>query len=136
MNLIYAAAVSNDATGVRIDKWLWAVRLFKTRTLAATACNGGHVKLNDKNIKPARELRVGDVIRARVGRLEKIVRVKAILERRIGAKLVTDYLEDLTPAEAYEKARSDTAAEGVPHRPKGTGRPTKKQRRQLKPFTG
>jgi len=75
-------------------------------------------------------------VRARVGRVERRVRVKALLDRRVGARLVPDYLEDLTPPEEYARAREQAAAEGVPQRPRGAGRPTKKQRRQLKPFTG
>jgi len=128
--------VAEELRSVRIDKWLWAVRLFKSRSLAATACSAGHVKVENTSVKPAREIRVGDTIQARVGRVNRTVKVLALLERRIGAKLVPEHLEDLTPATEYEKARQTSAAEGVPIRDKGTGRPTKKQRRQLKPFTG
>ena len=121
---------------MRIDKWLWAVRLYKSRSLAATSCTAGHVKLDNRPVKPARDIRPGDVIHARVGIVKRTVRVLAVLERRLPAKLVPDYLEDLTPAAEYEKARQTAEAGGVPVRDRGTGRPTKKQRRQLKPFTG
>lgn len=128
--------MAEELQSVRIDKWLWAVRLFKSRSLAASACTAGHVKVDHASVKPAREVRVGDIIQARIGRVNRTIKVLALLERRIGAKLVPNHLEDLTPRKEFEKAREAAASEGVPARPKGTGRPTKKQRRQLKPFTG
>ena len=124
----------SDLEKVRIDKWLWAVRLYKSRSLATEACNAGHVKIDGKQVKPAREIRVGEKISARCGQVNRTVEVVALLERRVGAKLVPDYLKDLTPAEEYERAKR--ANEGIVHFPKGMGRPTKKQRRLLKPFTG
>lgn len=132
----YHTSVTDEPSGVRIDKWLWAVRLFKTRSLASTACTAGHVRLGDRPVKPAREIRPGEVIRARANRINRTVKVLAVIDRRIAAKLVPDYLEDMTSPAEYEKARQQSQADGIPHRPKGTGRPTKKQRRQLKPFTG
>jgi ribosome-associated heat shock protein Hsp15 len=114
---------------VRIDKWLWAVRLFKSRSLATVACNAGHVKIGGQNVKPARELQVGEIISARTGRLNRTVKVLALLENRIGFKLVGEYLEDLTPAEEYARARREAAE--APHPVPGVfGRPTKRQRRQ------
>ncbi|MBG85892.1 MAG: RNA-binding protein [Verrucomicrobiales bacterium] len=124
----------SELESIRIDKWLWAVRLYKTRTQATEACNAGHVKLIGTSVKPAREIRIGDEISAKTGRIYKTVRVVALLERRVGAKLVSGYLEDLTSAEEYERAKQDSGSAG-PTYPKGLGRPTKKQRRQLKPFT-
>ena len=93
------------------------------------------MKLDGNTIKPAREIRVGDTIQARANRVKRTVKVLALLERRIGPKLVENCFEDLTPAAEFEKARQTTQG-GVPVRDKGSGRPTKKQRRQLKPFTG
>lgn len=118
---------------VRIDKWLWAVRLYKSRSLATEACTAGHVKLAGQALKPAREVRPGEVITALTGHIHRTVRVLAVLERRVGAKVVKDYLEDLTPAEEYTRARQEAAEQAVVY-PKGLGRPTKKQRRLLQQF--
>ena len=123
-----------DSTGsIRIDKWLWAVRLYKSRSLATQACLAGHVKMDGHNVKPAREVRAGDVISARTGFVQRTVRIVAVLEKRVGAKLVDEYLEDLTPAEEYEKARQHCAQPVVKY-PRGWGRPTKKNRRELEGF--
>lgn len=118
---------------VRIDKWLWAVRLYKTRALATEACSAGHVKMDGKPVKPAKEIRAGNVIKAHCGQLNRTVEVIVPLDRRVGAKLVSDYLKDLTPPEEYERAKRSN--EGMIQFPKGSGRPTKKQRRLLKPFS-
>jgi ribosome-associated heat shock protein Hsp15 len=118
---------------VRIDKWLWAVRLYKSRSLATEACNAGHVKISGLSVKPSREVRVGDAITALTGRIHRTVKVLALLEQRVGAKLVSQFLEDLTSAEEYARARSE-AQQAPIHFPKGFGRPTKKQRRQLERF--
>lgn len=115
---------------IRIDKWLWAVRLFKTRTLAAEACRGGHVQINGEPAKPAREVRTGDVLTARLGDLVRTVRVRGALEKRVGAALVADYLDDLTPAEEYERVRK-RAENSAAFRDSGTGRPTKRDRRRM-----
>lgn len=115
---------------IRIDKWLWAVRLFKTRTQASDACRGGKVKMDGQNVKPSRDIRVGEEIEVRTGAIRKKVAVKAILKNRIGAKLVDDYLEDLTPSEEYEKL--DMLKQlNYEKRDRGTGRPTKKNRRDI-----
>jgi ribosome-associated heat shock protein Hsp15 len=117
-------------TSVRIDKWLWAVRLFKSRSLATAACQAGHVKIAGQSVKPSREVRVGEVIAAQTGRVQRSVRVLALLEHRVGAKLVPECLEDLTPPEEYERARRE-AEPALLQFPKGWGRPTKRQRRQI-----
>ncbi len=122
-------------SGVRADRWLWAVRLYKTRSLASAACDAGHVKINGHPCKPARTVRAGDVLNALTGEIHRTVKVTAVLENRIGAKLVSQYLEDLTPAAEYEKPREKyVAPSGL--RPKGAGRPTKKDRRMLGSFFG
>jgi ribosome-associated heat shock protein Hsp15 len=118
---------------VRIDKWLWAVRLYKSRSLATEACNAGHVKISGLSVKPSREVRVGDAITALTGRIHRTVKVLALLEQRVGAKLVSQFLEDLTLPEEYARARAE-ALQAPIHFPKGFGRPTKKQRRQLERF--
>ncbi len=114
----------------RLDKWLWATRIYKTRTLAADACRGGHVRIEGEKVKPSRNANVGDVIVAQTDSVKKTVRVKALLERRVGAKLVEEYLEDLTPPEELAPKR-ETFAQSILKRDKGTGRPTKKDRRDM-----
>jgi ribosome-associated heat shock protein Hsp15 len=115
---------------VRIDKWLWAVRLYKSRSLAAVACNAGHIKIGGQSVKASREVHVGEVISALAGRVNRTVKVVALLENRVGAKVVSKFLEDQTPPEEYARAREE-AAQAAVHFPKGLGRPTKKQRRLL-----
>lgn len=116
---------------VRLDKWLWAVRLYKTRSIATNACRAGHVKIDGENIKPSRTVRINDVITARTGELNRTVKVIGLIEHRVGPKLVDKHLEDLTPAAEYLRVAQDRALPRVPKRSKGSGRPTKKERRQL-----
>lgn len=113
---------------IRIDKWLWAVRVFKTRNQAAAACKGGRVKIDGQSVKASRELKEGDTIEISLGGLTKKVRVRALLQNRVGAKLVDDYMEDLTPQEAYDEHKLK-AKVNVEFRKRGEGRPTKKERR-------
>src|SRR5262245_45693225 len=115
---------------VRIDRWLWAVRLYKSRSLATEACHAGHVKIGGNSVKPSRDVRTGERISVFAGQVRRTVKVLALLDRRVGAKLVSQFLEDLTPPEEYMRAREET---GVRF-PKGFGRPTKKQRRQWERF--
>ena len=111
------------------------MRLFKTRTLAARACDAGHVRVNGQTVKPSRALRPGDVVNALLGEITRTVKVLAVLERRVGAKAVAEYLEDLTPRCEYEKPREKRfAPTGL--RDKGAGRPTKRDRRVLTSFFG
>lgn len=116
---------------VRIDKWLWAVRIFKTRSLATKACALGRVHWSGQCIKPSKEIRIGDVLTIRFPGLTRTVRVVGLLERRVSAKEVVGYLEDLTPASEYERAREIRGDFGFIPRPQGAGRPTKKDRRAL-----
>ena len=120
---------------VRLDKWLWAVRLYKSRSLAATACAAGHVKIDGASVKSARNVRPGEVLIVQTDRLRRTVKVLAPLQQRVGASLVSQYLEDLTPPAEYERARQDSIA-AVQLYPKGWGRPTKKNRRVLERFLG
>jgi ribosome-associated heat shock protein Hsp15 len=120
-------------SSMRIDKWLWAVRLYKSRSLAADACSAGHVKIGGASVKPARDIRVGEVLTALCGRVHRTVKVLGLLEQRVGAKLVPLYLEDQTPPEEIARAQAEHQPAPVQY-PKGFGRPTKKQRRQLDPF--
>jgi ribosome-associated heat shock protein Hsp15 len=113
-----------------MDKWLWAVRLFKSRSLAAAACTGGKVKINGQPVKPARPVRVGETISAVAGEVTRTVQVLALLDRRVGAKLVGHFLQDLTPSEEFAKPR-ERALTTPGFRPAGLGRPTKRERRLM-----
>ena len=114
----------------RIDKWLWAVRVYKTRTDAADACRGSAVRLNGTIAKPSAKIRIGDTVVARTKALTRTLHVRALTEKRVGAPLVQDHLEDQTPESEYEKAREKQAnARVFTHR--GGGRPTKKDRREI-----
>jgi ribosome-associated heat shock protein Hsp15 len=119
--------------GVRIDKWLWRVRLFKSRTLATGACEAGKVKIAGVPAKPSRTIKIGDTITVAVGNVTRTVRVRHLLEQRVGAAKVPEFMEDLTPPEEFAKARTQ-AANGAGLRAKGTGRPTKRDRRILQRF--
>lgn len=88
---------------VRIDKWLWAVRLFKTRSLAGDACGGGKVKINGQNAKPSREVKAGEIIEVHLTGIKKTVEVLQPIKNRIAAKIVADFMKDLTPPEEYER---------------------------------
>ena len=115
---------------VRIDKWLWAVRLFKTRSQATDACRGGKVKMDGHNVKPSREVIVGDEIEVQLGAIKKKVKVLQAVKNRVAAKLVPDLAEDLTPAEELEKL--DMLRQlNYERREHGVGRPTKKDRREI-----
>lgn len=115
---------------VRIDKYLWAIRVFKTRSDAADACNGNKVKLNGVNAKAAKAVKPGDTIEVRRGSALLSYRVVRLSESRMGAALVPDFAENLTPQEELEKLRPPKETI-VLQRDKGSGRPTKKERRQL-----
>ena len=115
---------------VRLDKWLWAVRLYKTRTNAADAIKAGHVKAAGQNVKPSHQVKLDEIITARVGEITRTVKVLALLDRRVGARLVPEYFEDLTPASEYAKPRDPHFAPLFARR-KGSGRPTKKERRAI-----
>jgi len=121
---------SGRSASVRIDKWLWAVRLFKTRTLAATACRQGRVTIATQPVKPSREVKLNDLIVAKTGEITRTVKVLALIDHRVGAPLVAQFAEDLTPAAEYEKPR-DRILPPLFQRPKGAGRPTKRDRRQI-----
>lgn len=115
---------------IRIDKFIWAVRLFKTRSKASDACRTGKVKVNDINVKPAKTVVIGDSIKIRKGPIVYSYKVKDMLKNRVGAKLVENYIIDETSSEELEKLQilrlSYTST-----RSKGMGRPTKKDRREI-----
>ena len=118
----------------RIDKWLWAARIFKTRSMAAAACKKGQVSIKGSQIKPSRMIKEGDVIEVRKSPVTFSFRVKQAIEKRVGAKLVPDVLENVTPPEQYEILEMSKIS-GFVDRARGTGRPTKKDRRSLEEFT-
>ena len=120
---------------MRLDQWLWAVRVYKTRSMATAAIRGGHVKIEGEAVKPARDARPGDVIVARVNQMTRTVRVIGLPPSRVGAKLVAQFAEDLTPPEEYQRRREvNLLPPGF--RARGSGRPTKQQRRDMERFTG
>lgn len=119
---------------VRIDKWLWATRIFKTRTIATEACKKGRVSVGGVNVKPSRPLRVGEIVDVRKPPVTYSFRVKALTENRMGAKLVPEYLENITPPSQLELLEM-VKITGFINRQKGLGRPTKKEGRELSRFT-
>ena len=120
---------------MRLDQWLWAVRVFKTRSISSGAIKGGHVTVNGQPCKPAREMKSGDLVVARVGEITRTLRCIAEPPSRVGAKLVAGFAEDLTPPEEYEKRREPNFIP-IMLRDRGTGRPTKKQRREIDEHDG
>ena len=118
----------------RIDKWLWAARIYKTRTIAAAACKKGQISLNGNQLKPSRMIKVGDVISVKKPPITYSFLVKQTIEKRIGAKLIPEVLENVTPPEQYELLEMNRIS-GFIDRARGTGRPTKKERRSLDEFT-
>ncbi len=117
----------------RADKFLWAVRLYKTRSKAAEACKSKQVMLGDIIVKPSRMLQTGDEFKIKHPPVYKVYRIKQMLHKRVGAKLVQDYIEDITPQEyldTLDVINKNTALQ----RDRGTGRPTKKDRRDLTEF--
>lgn len=117
----------------RIDKWLWAMRVFKTRTIATDACKKGRVTMAGSAVKPSRTVKPGDVIDVKKPPITYTFRVVALSENRLGAKLVPDYLENLTPKSQYDLLEM-TRISGFVDRRKGLGRPTKREGRELSHF--
>lgn len=118
----------------RIDKWLWAVRIFKTRTVAAEACKKGRISINGSQIKPSRMIKEGEIIQVRKPPVTYSFRVLQTIEKRVGAKLVPEVMENVTPPDQYELLELSKIS-GFVDRARGTGRPTKKERRSLDEFT-
>ena len=118
----------------RIDKWMWAVRIFKTRTIAAEACKKGRISINGALAKAARTVKPGDVIQVRKPPVTYSFKVLQTIEKRVGAKLVAEMMENVTTPEQYELLEMSRVS-GFVNRAKGTGRPTKKDRRSLEEFT-
>ncbi len=120
---------------VRIDKFLWAVRIFKTRSEATDACKGNKVKVEGTNAKPSKMIKVGEIIVVRKAAIFYTFRVLKLIENRLGAKLVPEYLENLTPQTELDKLKAPVETL-VLKRDRGTGRPTKRDRRQMEEMWG
>lgn len=121
------------AEGVRIDKWLWAVRLYKTRSLASEECKKGKVMINGMNVKPSREMKIGETIHLRRPPITRSYKVLALTENRMAAKMVPEYMVETTPASELEILEVQKNM-SIYNRERGTGRPTKKDRRDLDDF--
>ena len=117
----------------RVDKFAWSVRLAKTRSQSAEAVSKGKIRLNDQHTKPSRDVKVGDVIQVIRHTATFSFKIIQLLDRRVGAKLVADYIVDITPDEEREKLKAYTAAQSV-YREHGTGKPSKKDRRDMDSF--
>ena len=122
-------------SAARLDKWLWAVRAFKTRSLAGDACRAGSVTINDLPAKPSRSVRPGELVMVQQGLVRRSLRVVGVPRSRVGAALVPEYCTDLTPPEEHAKAR-EHRVQDVLAREKGSGRPTKRDRRLLDQLLG
>jgi ribosome-associated heat shock protein Hsp15 len=122
-------------TLVRIDKWLWAVRLYKTRSQAAEACKGGKIRIDGQHVKASREVKEGDTIEIHTAGITKKVKVLQAVKNRVGAKLVPDLMKDLTPPEELERLEM-TRKVNFEKRDHGIGRPTKKERRIIEKLKG
>ena len=118
----------------RIDKWLWAARIFKTRTIAANACKIGRVKIGDSTVKASHTVKPGDIVNVRKTPIIYSFKVLQAIENRVGAKLVPEVMENVTSREQYELLEMSKIS-GFIDRARGTGRPTKKDRRSIEEFT-
>ena len=119
----------------RIDKWLWAARIFKTRTIAADACKNGRIAVNNVNVKPSRMVKEGDVISVRKPPVTYQFKILKTIEQRVGAKLLPEIYENVTAPDQYELLEMIRIGRFA-GRARGTGRPTKKDRRQMDAFVG
>lgn len=117
----------------RIDKWMWAARIFKTRTIAAEACKKGRISINGSQVKPARMVKPEDVVQVRKPPVTYSFKVLQAIEKRVGAKLVPEIMENVTTPDQYELLEMSKIS-GFVDRARGTGRPTKKERRDLDEF--
>lgn len=115
---------------VRIDKWLWSVRLFKTRSQATEACRSGKVRVGGDPVKPSREVHEGNTIEVSVAGITRTVKVTGLIGNRVSASLAVQHYEDLTPREEYDKLKIKKEQDHE-FRPRGLGRPTKKERRLI-----
>lgn len=122
------------STEARLDKWLWAARIYKTRTLASDACKNGRITINGAQAKPSRSVKTGDEVGVKKAPITYTFRVLSPIEKRVGAKLLPEVLENITAPEQYELLEMSKIS-GFVDRARGTGRPTKKERRALDNFS-
>ena len=122
-------------TQARIDKWLWAARIFKTRSIAADACKNGRVTVNNVNVKPSHMVKVGETVCVRKPPITYSFKILKTIEQRVGAKLIPEIYENVTTPDQYELLEMNRIS-GFVDRSRGTGRPTKKERRALDAFIG
>ena len=115
---------------VRIDKYLWCIRIFKSRSIATDACDGGKVKIDGSSVKPSRHVKIGEVITIQQGYVKRSFKVIDLLEKRVGAPLVKNYAADITPQEELDKLQTERFI-SYESKFKGSGRPTKKDRRLI-----
>lgn len=115
----------------RVDSWLWAIRVLKTRSAATAACKAGHVSVNDERAKPAQTVRIGDVVRVRLDGDERILQVARLVAKRVGAPVAIECYLDLTPPKPPKEERVLTVV-----RDRGSGRPTKRDRREIEKLMG
>ncbi|QIS23770.1 RNA-binding S4 domain-containing protein [Nocardia terpenica] len=120
-----------EQSTARVDSWVWAVRLTKTRSAAATACRGGHVRVNGVAVKPAHQIKPGDEVRVRVNGLERIVVVERVIAKRVGAAIAAQCLIDKSPPPPAPEILAS-----LPQRDRGSGRPTKRERRETDRLLG
>jgi ribosome-associated heat shock protein Hsp15 len=118
---------------IRLDKFVWSVRLTKTRSIATELISKGKIRINGLDVKPSKDVKVGDVIHVLKNSAVFTYKIKALIDKRVGPKLVIDYLEDITPLEEIEKFKLYVDSQSV-YRQNGTGKPTKKDRRSLDDF--
>lgn len=123
------------AEQARIDKWLWAARIFKTRSLAAEACKNGRVTIGNVNVKPSHMVKVGETVSVRKPPITYSFKILQTIEQRVGAKLIPEIYENVTTPDQYELLEMNRIS-GFVDRARGTGRPTKKERRALDTFIG
>jgi ribosome-associated heat shock protein Hsp15 len=123
--------MAEDQGSVRVDVWIWSVRLVKTRSMATAACRAGHVRVNDQRVKPASAVRPGDVVRLRHDGRERIVVVRRLVSKRVGAAVAQECLTDNSPPPPPPEMLMPVA-----RRERGAGRPTKRERRELDRLRG
>ncbi len=121
------------ANEARVDKWLWAARIYKTRSIAADACKNGRITVNGTNVKPSHMVKVGETVSVRKSPVTYSFKILQAIEQRVGAKLLPQVYENVTPPDQYELLEM-TRISGFVDRARGTGRPTKKERRSLDAF--
>lgn len=135
MGVATVALVIPASETERVDKWLWTVRLFRTRSLATDACRAGSVAVNGQPAKASREVRAGEMVVVRQGLIHRTLAVLGVPRTRVSAKIVAGYCDDRTPPEEFEKVRRQPVQQFLA-RAKGAGRPTKRDRRLLDQLLG